>query len=93
MADWRARLNDILQDLEQERDELRVKMHLGMAEAKDAWDEIDAKIDGIRARLASEAEDKVDDAEEAWEVVRDEVKSAFARIRERLSKEPPKAEG
>jgi len=43
-------LDDILEDLKQKRDELRLQMHLASKEAKDEWDELEEKMDEFSAK-------------------------------------------
>lgn len=38
-------LDDILEDLKQKRDELRLQMHLASKEAKDEWNELEDKME------------------------------------------------
>lgn len=38
-------LDDILDDLRQKRDELRLQMHLASKEAQDEWDELEEKME------------------------------------------------
>ena len=38
-------LDDLVEDLKQKRDELRLQMHLASKEAKDEWDELEAKME------------------------------------------------
>ena len=40
MADF----DDILEDLKQKRDELRVQMHLASKDAQDEWEELEGKM-------------------------------------------------
>ncbi|MFZ5624848.1 MAG: hypothetical protein ACOY71_10530 [Gemmatimonadota bacterium] len=89
--DWKAKWQELLQEVEQERDELRVKVALGKAELRDEWKELDGRIDALRAKFGAGSGEVKEDLQEKWTVVRDELKSAFARIRERLAAdEPPK---
>lgn len=37
-------LDDIIKDLKQRRDELRLQMHLASKEAKDEWEELEEKM-------------------------------------------------
>lgn len=54
MADF----DDLLEELRQKRDELRVQLHLASKEAKDEWDELEEKMDEFSSKakqLAGEA--------------------------------------
>jgi len=81
------RLDDMLRRLEQERDELRVRLHLGKAEAKEEWDKLDARIGELRARLdraGSEAGDAADEVAAAARRLGEEIRTGFDRIRRAL---------
>lgn len=84
----RARWQRMLQDLERERDELRVKLHLAKADAKDEWVRLEEKMDRLRARLRSagrEADAAADDVGEAAQRLWDEVKEGLQRIRNEVT--------
>lgn len=87
MDTLRKRLNDMLDRLEQERDELRVRMHLGKAEAKDEWNRLEGRIAELRARLAragSEADDVMEDVASAAKALGEEIRTGFDRLRRML---------
>ena len=87
MATMRERLKETLERLEQERDELRVRLHLGKAEARQEWDKLDARIDELRGRLdqaGSEAGEVMDDVGEAAKLLGEEIRSGFERLRRML---------
>lgn len=87
MSEREAKLQDLLKRLETEREELRLKLGLAKLEAKDEWKDLEDKIDGLRGRLkvlGSEARDASGDVGAAFEVVADEVREGFARIRKLL---------
>ena len=98
MSTWRDRMNEMITELQQERDELRVKLHLGKADLKDELAELDAKLDTLRGRAAEWA-DKADD--QLDDVVADvrskadgwlkEIREGFGRVRDNLTKDdaPP----
>jgi len=46
MADF----DDLIEELKQKRDELRVQMNLASREMKDEWDELEEKLDEFSAR-------------------------------------------
>lgn len=92
------KINEMLTELQQERDELRVKMALGKAELKDELAELDTKMDELKARAATwadKADDKMDDLlDDAKDKAGDwfgELKDGYKKLRERLtdSEVPP----
>mgnify|MGYP006328489083 CR=1 FL=1 len=53
MATWREKVDELVRELQQDRDELRVKAALGKAELKDELAELDAKLDEVKAKVGS----------------------------------------
>ena len=89
MADWRTSWNEILQDLERQRDELKVRLHLARAEARDEWDrlKLDEKIATLRQRADAagvEARGAMKDIGSAAEKLADEVREGLDRVRKTL---------
>lgn len=83
----RERLNEMLDRLEQERDELRVRVHLGKAEARQEWERLEGRIAELRGRLdraGSEAGDVMDDVAAAAKTLGDEIRTGFDRMRRML---------
>jgi chromosome segregation ATPase len=86
--DWKQRLQEMIEKLQQERDELRVKLHLGKAEARDELARLDKKLDELkgRARVArGEAGEALEDIEEAAKTLWGEIRDGYARVRKSLA--------
>ena len=84
-----ADLDDIIAELKQKRDELRVQMHLASKELKDEWDELEDKMQ----EFSGKAKQFADDAgiQETGEGLGDalnklghELKLGYERIRDAL---------
>ncbi len=73
----------LMQDLEQTRDELRVKLHLASMDAKQEWDELEAKWDGFAAR--ARLDDTSEEVGEAMRALGEELKLGYARIKKALT--------
>lgn len=87
MTERTEQLQSLIQRLEQERDELRVKANLGKLEVREEWEELDDKLERLRGRLkvlAGEAGESSEDIGEALELLGDEIRAGFARIRKLL---------
>ncbi len=87
MSDTEGKIQSLLQRLETERDELRVKLNLAKMEAREEWEELEEKIQGLKARMkvvGDEAREAGGDVGAAFDVVAEEVKEGFARIRKLL---------
>ena len=81
-------LKSVIDKLRTERDELRVQIHLASMEAKQEWDELEKKWDAFEQRLGNAKDTVVEttsDIGEGIEIVADEIKSAYARIRQRIN--------
>jgi len=50
MDDVKKRIAEMVKDLKQERDELRVKVHLAKMEASDEWKQLEAKLTKLDAK-------------------------------------------
>lgn len=87
MSEHEEKLKGLLQRLEQERDELKVKLGLAKLEAREEWQELEDKIQGLRGRLKvlkDEAGEAGSDVGAAFDMMADEVKEGFARLRKLL---------
>ena len=84
MDDTKQRLERLLAQLETERDELRVKLGLAKLEARDELAELEGKLDTLRGRLkvlGAEAKAAGGDVAAAADVLADEIKAGFTRLR------------
>ncbi len=87
MSTMRAKLAEMLEKLEQERDELKVRMHLGQAEAREEWEKMEERIGELRGRLdkaGDEAGDVMEDVGAAAKLLGEEIREGFARLRKTL---------
>lgn len=50
-------LNDLLEELKQKRDELRVRMHLASKEIKEEWEELEEKMEDFSGKAKQFAND------------------------------------
>ena len=77
-------LKALLERLETERDELKLKLGLAKLEARDDWQELESKLDTLRGRLkvlGSEAMEASSDVGDAAGTLANEIKEGFARMR------------
>lgn len=92
MSEWSNKAKAMLADLEQERDELRVKMHLAKADAKDELAKLEAQMDvkmaEFKAKVASFDKDGdgsvMDDVGDAARDLAGEIRAGFQKFRERF---------
>lgn len=92
MNDWRDKAKTMMADLQRERDELRVKLHLAKADAKDELTKLDAQLDEkmaqLKAKVASLDTDGdgrvMDDLGEATRELASDIRKGFQKFRERF---------
>lgn len=85
--DLRAKWQDVLTDLERQRDELKLKLHLARAETRDEWAKVDDKIAQLRQRAdaaGTEARDAMKDVGLAADRLVDEIRQGLDRVRKTL---------
>ena len=80
-----ADIDDIIEELKQRRDELRVQMHLASKDIQDEWDELEGKMKDFteRAKLETSAEGIGD----ALGGLGQELKQGYERIRDAVKKD------
>jgi len=87
MADAMERITKAAEHLKQQRDELRVKLHLGKAEAKDEWARLEKQWEEVRPKLDAVREEAGKTAESvgtALSLALEELKNGYERLRNRL---------
>lgn len=85
--DLRGALQRELDELVRLRDELKVRLHLAKADAKDEWHELEAKLGRVTAELARTAENAKAPAEQLGDAARsmlDELRRSYERIKAEL---------
>ncbi len=81
------RLEAMIQKLEQERDELKLKMHLAKADARDEFEQMEERWGRLRSKLgqvkegASEASG---DVREAASDLAEEIRKGYRKILDRM---------
>jgi len=85
---------DLIETLKQQRDELKVKMHLGSLEAKDEFEALEKKWEHWTAEAKAQAkpmrevmEDSAKNVGSALDLVLGEVKESYEKIKNQLKTE------
>ncbi len=81
------KFESLLATIEQLRDEINVKAHLGKAEAKEALDELEKKWISLQSQyksVADEAGKTAQNTRAALGLVADELKKGYERIRKKF---------
>ena len=76
-----SHLSGLMDKLREERDHLRVQYELGKMEAREEWQELEHKWDQLEQRM-DRLEEEV---EERIEEIGEELKSSYARLRDKLT--------
>lgn len=78
---------ELLRSLMKQRDELSLQIHLGKADLKDEWDEMQKRLDRLNddfKPMQNAMSETADDVWESMKLVGDELMRGFHRIRKSL---------
>jgi seryl-tRNA synthetase len=87
MTGKQSDFDSLVDELEQQRDELLLKMHLARAEARDEWEELEGKWRDLQQRLPEArkaANESADNIGAALGLVAEEIDKAYKRLRDAL---------
>ena len=87
MNDIKKSIDDILDDLKQERDELYLKYKLAKLEANEEWVELEAKLNKLEAKakeLVGATLDASKDIGAAAKLLGEEIRDGFKKIAKHL---------
>ncbi|MCC6765972.1 MAG: hypothetical protein IT293_15040 [Deltaproteobacteria bacterium] len=87
MTEKRFDLGAIVEDLKQQRDEIRVRMHLAKADARDEFERLEHEWEHVRAKLGVIGEEAGKAAVEvgaALQLAVDELRHGYQKVRELL---------
>ncbi|WDQ14854.1 hypothetical protein [Rhodopirellula sp. P2] len=83
-ASARRLISNMIGDLKEERDELALQIHLGKEEAKSELARLDKKLEELNQQyqpLKNAVDETSDDVWAAFQLVGEEIKNGFYRIR------------
>lgn len=84
MSNW---VHEGTEKLEQFRDELELKIHLGRADAKDLWAELEGKWSEVKKRqheIGQAGAESAADLKAAADLLMDEIAEGYDKIRKAL---------
>ena len=87
MTDTSKSYDELVSDLQQLRDELRLQIHLGSKEAQDEYEKLEQKWDELMQEgqpLAKAVSDTAENVGAAVELAAGELKQGYERIRDLL---------
>ena len=79
----KAFISELISDLKQQRDQLRVKIHLGSVELKEEFEKLDDQLFQLNHRFDPVKDAVGETAEDVWESMKllgSEIKDGFVRI-------------
>ena len=87
-AEMKSRWDKLIEDLQRERDEIRVRLNLARKEAEDELDKLDERIEDFKRRSKDArgvADSALDDIEVAARKLWEEIREGFDRVRKTYS--------
>lgn len=84
MADIHEKLEQLIGTVKTERDELRVKLHLLKADARDEWEELEDKWKYLEPKLKQLGEDAIETGSAAATQMAEEIRQGYRRVRDKL---------
>lgn len=84
MTDWRERLEEEADALRRVRDELKVQAHLGAAEAKDSWQQLEERWHQLEAKLkllGDSSKESLEDIGEAAKLLAEEIRDGYQHFK------------
>jgi archaellum component FlaC len=84
MADVKSKVAEMKAEIEQLRDEVKLKAHLGKTEAKQELEKLEKKYDSFLTKYkprTNEVEQTAENTGAALELAADELKAGYERIR------------
>jgi len=80
----RTDVKEVIASLERMRDEIKLKIHLAAADARDEWEELEKKLGHLRGKantIGRVGKDAAGDVGEAVELLGKELKKGYERLR------------
>ncbi|BAW79548.1 hypothetical conserved protein [Candidatus Nitrosoglobus terrae] len=89
MSHDRDSLQEFLDYLEQQRDELRVQIHLGKLEAQEEWEQIEEKWEKLKPTLNAIRDESIASSKNIFTsltLAAEEIESGYKRVKKLLGK-------
>jgi len=83
MNDIKSHIDEMIDNLKQQRDELQVKLHLAKLDASDEWDKIESKLEKLESKakeLGGVTAEASRDIGEAAKLLGEEIRDGFKKI-------------
>lgn len=83
----KADLESIKQHLQEERDELKLQLHLATEEAKDEWEDIEEQWYKFSGKVSEVAKESSHQLGEATQEIADDLKARYQKFRASFKKD------
>ena len=83
MNDARDWIDEFVDEIKEERDELRVRVHLAKMEADEEWEELEEKFEKLQSKaiaVGKATAESAEDVGEALKLLGQEIKDGFKHI-------------
>jgi len=87
MTDEQKQVEALIESLRRERDELRLKIHLGKAEVRDEWDRLERRWEEVKPKLEEAGKITADVSRNlgtAAGIAAEEIRAGYRKIRDAL---------
>jgi len=87
MTDGQKQVEALIESLRRERDELRLKIHLGKAEVRDEWDRLERRWEEVKPKLEEAGKITADVSRNlgtAAGIAAEEIRAGYRKIRDAL---------
>ena len=79
-----SRIKEMIETLQQKRDELKVQVHLGSMEVKDEWGNLERKWETLSSRAAKELDEGTKALGDELDALENDLKSGYESIKKKL---------
>ena len=87
MSEKDHEIHALMDDVQRQRDELRLQLHLAKAEARQEWERLEVKLNQARAKMGvvgREAEKAAHEVGAALKLALDELRKGYEQVRKLL---------
>ena len=85
MSDLQSRIQEEMESLRQLRDELKLQLELGRAEARDKWQDLEGRWGHLEAKarqLRDASKDELAEVGEATKLLAEEIRDGYRKLRD-----------
>ncbi len=79
-----SRIKEMMEMLQQKRDELKVQIHLGSMEVKEEWGNLERKWETLSSKAAKELDEGTKALGDELDVLEQDLKNGYESIKKKL---------